>query len=118
MFGDRFKRAITAIGQTVLMTVIAYRRPRRSGAKLFVWLLLAGGALFLIQRNEAPDHAVVASTLVDDRDSMKISSVIYRNCAQARAAGAAPIYRGQPGYAPWLDADDDGIACEPWMWRR
>jgi hypothetical protein len=106
--------------QTGLMTVIPYRRPRRSGAKLFAWLLLAGGALFLIQRNDAPasDNAVVANRLVDDRDSMKIRNVIYGNCAQARAAGVAPIYRGQPGYAPWLDADDDGIACEPWMWRR
>ncbi|WP_147075217.1 thermonuclease family protein, partial [Meiothermus hypogaeus] len=31
------------------------------------------------------------------------SSVYYRNCAEARAAGAAPIYRGQPGYRPGLD---------------
>ena len=36
----------------------------------------------------------------------------YRNCAAARAAGAAPVYRGQPGYAPWLDRDNDGIGCE------
>ncbi|GIW26254.1 MAG: hypothetical protein KatS3mg075_741 [Meiothermus sp.] len=40
------------------------------------------------------------------------SSVYYRNCAEARAAGAAPIYRGQPGYRPGLDRDGDGIACE------
>jgi hypothetical protein len=36
----------------------------------------------------------------------------YRNCAAARADGAAPVYRGQPGYAPWLDRDNDGIGCE------
>jgi len=36
----------------------------------------------------------------------------YRNCAEARAAGAAPIDRGQPGYAPHLDRDNDGIGCE------
>jgi hypothetical protein len=36
----------------------------------------------------------------------------YRNCAPARAAGAAPILRGQPGYRRALDADNDGIACE------
>lgn len=40
------------------------------------------------------------------------SSVYYRNCAEARAAGAAPIYRGQPGYRPGLDRDGDGVACE------
>ena len=39
-------------------------------------------------------------------------SVYYRNCAEARAAGAAPLYRGQPGYRPGLDRDGDGIACE------
>jgi hypothetical protein len=39
-------------------------------------------------------------------------SVYYRNCAAARAAGAAPIRIGEPGYAPKLDRDGDGIACE------
>ncbi|MFI6938539.1 excalibur calcium-binding domain-containing protein [Streptomyces sp. NPDC050418] len=27
-------------------------------------------------------------------------------------AGAAPIYRGQPGYRSGLDRDGDGIACD------
>lgn len=36
----------------------------------------------------------------------------YKNCAAARAAGAAPILRSQPGYRAPLDADNDGIACE------
>lgn len=36
----------------------------------------------------------------------------YANCAAARAAGAAPIYQGQPGYRSGLDRDGDGIACD------
>lgn len=36
----------------------------------------------------------------------------YASCKEARAAGVAPIYRGQPGYRPGLDRDSDGIACE------
>lgn len=36
----------------------------------------------------------------------------YKNCDQARAAGAAPIYAGQPGYSAKLDRDGDGVACE------
>ena len=36
----------------------------------------------------------------------------YKNCDAARAAGAAPLYAGQPGYRSKLDADGDGIACE------
>ena len=38
----------------------------------------------------------------------------YSSCAVARAAGAAPIRRGSPGYRSKLDADGDGIACEPY----
>lgn len=34
-------------------------------------------------------------------------------CANARAAGTTPIYAGEPGYSSELDADGDGIACEP-----
>ncbi len=36
----------------------------------------------------------------------------YTNCAAVRAAGAAPLHRGDPGYRPGLDRDGDGIACE------
>lgn len=37
----------------------------------------------------------------------------WGGCNDARAAGTAPIYRGDPGYRPEMDGDDDGIACEP-----
>ncbi|MGO4236493.1 GmrSD restriction endonuclease domain-containing protein [Pseudarthrobacter sp. YAF2] len=40
------------------------------------------------------------------------AAAYYANCTAARAAGAAPIYAGQPGYRPALDRDSDGIACE------
>ena len=40
------------------------------------------------------------------------SDVYYANCDAVRAAGAAPLYRGQPGYSAHLDRDGDGIACE------
>ena len=38
--------------------------------------------------------------------------VYYPNCAAARAAGAAPVRRGQPGYGTHLDRDNDGVGCE------
>lgn len=41
----------------------------------------------------------------------------FPNCAAARAAGAAPIMTGQPGYGAHLDRDGDGIACEPYRGR-
>jgi hypothetical protein len=40
------------------------------------------------------------------------ASAYYRNCAAARATGAAPVHRGDPGYGPHLDRDGDGTGCE------
>ncbi len=40
------------------------------------------------------------------------AAVYYANCAAAKAAGAAPLYRGQPGYRAGMDGDSDGVACE------
>lgn len=40
------------------------------------------------------------------------SNVSYKNCAAARAAGAAPVYAGDPGYGRHLDRDGDGVGCE------
>lgn len=42
----------------------------------------------------------------------------YANCTEARAAGAAPLRRGDPGYGPHLDRDNDGIGCEPYAGKR
>ncbi|MGP5612378.1 GmrSD restriction endonuclease domain-containing protein [Brachybacterium alimentarium] len=39
-------------------------------------------------------------------------SVYYKNCDAARAAGAAPVHSGDPGYAKHLDRDGDGVGCE------
>jgi hypothetical protein len=39
-------------------------------------------------------------------------SPYYANCAAARAAGVAPLHKGDPGYRSGLDRDGDGIACE------
>src|SRR5690606_10167197 len=40
------------------------------------------------------------------------SNVYYKNCSAVRAAGAAPIRVGEPGYSRKLDRDGDGIGCE------
>jgi hypothetical protein len=39
-------------------------------------------------------------------------TVWFENCDAARAAGAAPVRRGDPGYDSHLDGDGDGSACE------
>jgi hypothetical protein len=40
------------------------------------------------------------------------SSGAFANCTAARAAGAAPVRRGDPGYGIHLDRDRDGVGCE------
>ena len=46
--------------------------------------------------------------------SLRSSAVggAFRNCAAARAAGAAPVRRGDLGYGSHLDRDGDGVGCE------
>jgi hypothetical protein len=40
--------------------------------------------------------------------------VAFTNCDGARTVGLAPARRGEPGYWSHNDADNDGIACEPY----
>jgi len=47
-----------------------------------------------------------------NRSSFSGRSTYYANCSAARAAGAAPVYAGDPGYSRKLDRDGDGIGCE------
>ena len=41
-----------------------------------------------------------------------VGGASFRNCSEARAAGAAPVRRGDPRYASHLDRDNDGVGCE------
>jgi hypothetical protein len=36
----------------------------------------------------------------------------FPSCSEAREAGAAPVYRDDPGYGSHLDGDGDGVGCE------
>ena len=36
----------------------------------------------------------------------------YPDCTAARAAGAAPLHHGDPGWSDAMDGDGDGVACE------
>ncbi|TFV58996.1 UNVERIFIED_ORG: DUF4839 domain-containing protein [Bacillus sp. AZ43] len=40
------------------------------------------------------------------------ASTYYKNCDAARAAGAAPVRAGDPGYGKHLDREGDGVGCE------
>ncbi|MGI6854387.1 excalibur calcium-binding domain-containing protein [Mesorhizobium sp. 1B3] len=67
--------------------------------------------------------SVVALILWKPLQSVRISSIgdafwhlaASPNCTAARAVGLAPARRGQPGYWPSHDADNDGIASKPYF---
>lgn len=84
---------------------VAAERAARA-AKVGIW---AGTFQMPWEYRANPSNPPSAGT---PRPSSPPADVYYANCAEARAAGAAPIYRGQPGYRPALDRDGDGVACE------
>lgn len=76
----------------------------------------ANRALFQPPAPRAPARIAAARAATFTRAAAAPGSggFAFRNCAAARAAGAAPLYRGQPGYGAHMDGDGDGIACEPY----
>lgn len=60
----------------------------------------------------APAPVVPAPAPVVPAPVAPPAAAYYANCAAVKAAGAAPIYAGQPGYSTSLDRDRDGVACE------
>lgn len=64
---------------------------------------------YLVTPVDVGPCAAVAPGVYDGRTA---AGGDYADCAQAIAAGAAPMLAGEPGYSPRLDRDHDGIACE------
>jgi len=100
-----------------------YRSPRGgsisgviAGATLF-GAVVAGGAVL-----SSPEQRAAAFDIARDvgvksgivRERAPQDGDYWRGCDDARAAGTAPIYRGEPGYREGMDGDNDGVACEPY----
>jgi len=60
----------------------------------------------------APRLAPAPAPRTVEAEQSDQTAAYYKNCAAARAAGAAPLRTGDPGYRAGLDRDSDGIACE------
>lgn len=52
------------------------------------------------------------NTYEEESNDTAATSVYFDNCTAAKAAGAAPVSKGDPGYGRHLDRDGDGIGCE------
>ncbi|WP_353707360.1 DUF1524 domain-containing protein [Cellulosimicrobium sp. ES-005] len=59
-----------------------------------------------------PDPAPAPPPAPTPQPEPEPAPAFYKNCDAVRAAGAAPIYEGQPGYSRKLDRDGDGVGCE------
>jgi hypothetical protein len=63
--------------------------------------------------DDGADNGANDSAVAECHDGAEYDTVTdVRSCAEVRAAGKAPLYRGDPGYTAALDRNGDGIACE------
>jgi hypothetical protein len=97
----------------------------RDTVPAWLWLVLAGiGGLFLgmatlltdpVGRQQLDSNLrPIGAKLGLMRARLPVSGDYWQGCDDARAAGTAPIFRGEPGYREGMDGDGDGIACEPY----
>lgn len=70
---------------------------------------LGAGSVAMEPENRAAIGAALAKA-----GQQVMEARYYPDCRYAEAAGVAPLHRGEPGYRAKLDADGDGIACEPY----
>jgi len=89
----------------------APRRGRRSDRLL---LVIAGGVILLSAYSVAETGPRPGGPTPDGRTNEPPGIAYYPNCDAARAAGVAPLHICEPGYRDPLDADGDGVACEPY----
>lgn len=97
-------------------------RDHRSAGLLLLGSLAVGAAVGVGSLAVAPDMpAAIVSSGTDvavapgiRRQREPQAGDYWRECDEARAAGTAPIYAGEPGYRDGMDGENDGIACEPY----
>jgi micrococcal nuclease len=77
---------------------------------------LSGAGIWSIENYAQEDgfHAEALASKNNPKSSVpkETNNVSYKNCTEVKAAGKAPLHRGEPGYSSKLDQNNDGIACE------
>ena len=79
--------------------------------------LAAGAAIAIVVMLVAIDRREASAPQASGRPAAGLRRAPFESCDEAWAAGSTPIRRGQPGYSPQLDADGNGLACEPYIGR-
>jgi len=92
------------------------RRPKRKPESFLVTVLWLSAVVGVLTWQATPQiqSVITLASSSSEEIAARERSVYYSGCDDARASGAAPIYRGQPGYREGMDGDLDGIACEPY----
>ena len=90
----------------------AFRPARRHPSDGAMTPLLVAGVLV--------GSGLTVQLLVNDArpPAEQMGSYYFRDCAEARAAFAVPLERGEPWYREDLDRDGDGLACELYRGNR
>ena len=71
----------------------------------------AGSAAAAGAGEDAGTASDPASDQVAESGADAESAPVYANCAAVKAAGAAPIHAGDPGWDPKFDGNGDGAGC-------
>ncbi len=90
------------------------RRLRRRGRIRLVGLRLRDLGLVGLGCALGAGGVLSANSIPGWKGASAPRSVYYANCRDALLDGAVSIRRSDPGYRSPLDADNDGVACEPY----
>jgi Excalibur calcium-binding domain len=86
-------------------------RDLRNGVGMMILGVVFGGGAFLVMDSfNPPGHR-------QPDQGLSLRASYYQTCREALQDGHANIARGEPGYRRELDADNDGLACEPYAPR-
>lgn len=101
--GEGFAKIATYPPNVRWVELFKYLQTNARDAKRGVWAD--------IEQSAAPTPTSTPAQEVSPRPEPS-SNVTYSNCTEVKAAGKAPLYKGDPGYSNSLDRDGDGVACE------
>lgn len=107
---------VTCVAELVVPNIVGLDPATANAVLVAAGLSGSGWGSGIVVSQSVPAGTVVSSaqSISYTAETPRVTTpyAYYENCTEARAAGAAPLYYGEPGYRPKLDRDGDGIACE------
>lgn len=104
--------ALVLAGDCAAQDEVIYKCTNSGGATYYTAEAKPGCTVASVNKKSAPTPQPAPQALYGSSPRRAASSTTYANCSAARAAGAAPVRAGDPGYSRKLDRDGDGVGCE------